>query len=389
MGEMIANQAGASSIFRGPRTPPLVTLLLVVVALVARLFLMPYESEDAATFLLPWMEQFRDRGVWALGGDFSNYNFPYLFLLFLVSLLPVEPLFAIKAVSVGGDVLLALAVAALAKQLGPSQLAPRTVAVIALLAPTVLLNAAMWGQCDSIYTAFLLLSARSLLRDNYNCAWSWWGVAVAFKLQSVFFLPALAAVSLRNRRGFKGPFLATCVWLALSLPPVIFGRSWESTLTIYVRQTTDGRLVSGAANIFAWFPEMDAAQGRWWGILLCALALAVATAAYWRGADTLVRRLYMCITVVAVCPLLLPQMHDRYFFAAEVMSLLLFNWAGLRIVPCLLATTGAFVYFLYFARNSYAMPLAIAFSFQAVAVILMYRALMRGSGKTLPGSAIH
>jgi len=370
-------------------TPPAITVLLVVLALAARILLVPYESEDAATFLLPWMEQFRDRGVWALGGDFSNYNFPYLFLLFMASLLPLDPLIAIKLVSLAGDALLALAVAALAKELGPSRLAPRTMAVISLFAPTVLVNGAMWGQCDSIYTAFLLLSARSMLRDKYDHAWSLWGVAVAFKLQSVFFLPALAAISLRGRFNIRGVFLAASIWMALSLPPVIFGRSWESTLTIYVRQTQDNRLVSGAANIFAVFPDLGITEGRWWGILLCAAAIGIAAFAYMRGVDTSGRRLLLCVTMLAVSPLLLPQMHDRYFFAAEVMSLLLLNWARLRIVPCLLATTGALVYFLYFAKNSYAMPLTIAFLIQSVAVMLLYRALMESRSSTYPGPVIH
>lgn len=389
MGDAITKQTEVPSKTLRRTTPPAVTVLLVVMALVARVLLVPYESEDAATFLLPWMEQFRDHGVWALGGDFSNYNFPYLFLLFMVSFLPIDPLIAIKIVSIAGDVSLALAVAALAKELGPSRLAPRTVAVISLLAPTVLVNGAMWGQCDSIYTALLLLSARSLLRNNYNCAWSFWGVAVAFKLQAVFFLPALAAISLRGRFNIRGVFMAAFVWLALSLPPVIFGRSWESTLTIYVRQTQDNRLVSGAANIFAMFPTLGIAEGRWWGIMLCAVAIGIAVFAYWRGEDVSERRLLLCITTVAVCPLLLPQMHDRYFFAAEVMSLLLLNWSRLRMVPCLLATTGAFVYFLYFAKNSYALPLSIAFLVQTVAALLLYRALMRHSENASRGSVIH
>lgn len=357
------------------RLPVSAVWICGALALVARLALLPYVSEDSTIFLLPWIQEFRDNGAAALGGEFSNYNFPYLLLMFLGSLLPLEPLFAIKAVSLAGDLLLALSVGAVVGQFQGAKLSPATAAVITLFLPTVLLNAGMWGQCDSIYTSFLMLSLRSLLRDERRATWFWWAIALSFKLQAVFFLPALVLISLRNRYNPVLPAMAVGIWTVLSIPPVLFGRSFSSTLSVYIHQTQETRLVAGAANVYAWFPQASAAQGRLPAILLCGAVLLLAAMAYWRGQDSLDRRVLLAITTVAICPLLLPQMHDRYFFAAEVMSLLLLRHKKLCVVPYLFAATGLAVYCLYFLSNQYAWPLVLASVFQCFAVGTLLRAL--------------
>ena len=369
------------------RLPVSVIWAIGAIALLTRLAMFPYVSEDATISLLPWMQEYRQDGAAALGGEFSNYNFPYLFLLFLGSLLPLEPLFAIKSVNLVGDLLLALSVGAMARQFRPAGLMPATASLIALFLPTVLLNASMWGQCDSFYTAFLILALRSLLKDESRAAWLWWAVAMSFKLQSVFFLPALVLISLRQRQSLSiaPPVMAAGVLAVLSIPPVLFGRSFGSTLSIYFQQTQETRLVAGAANIWTWFPTAQAAEVRIPAILLCGAALLFTAIIYWRGPDNVERRVLLAITVLAICPLLLPQMHDRYFFAAEVISLLLIRQKKLFIVPCLFAATGLAVYCLYFLSNQLAWPLALASVFQCLAVGILLRALWRGNDQPLTG----
>lgn len=339
--------------------------------------MLPYVSEDAAIYLLPWMQEYRNHSAEALGGEFSNYNFPYLFLMYTASLLPIEPLYAIKTVSLIGDILLALSMAHLVRRYRPSGLEPATAAVVTLFIPTVLLNAAMWGQCDSFYAAFLLLSLSYLLRNDARRAWLFWAVALAFKLQSVFFLPALVLVSLRNRVSIISPVFAMGIWAALSLPPILFGRSLLSTLGIYLKQTGEDRLVAGAANIYEWFPGVTAEAGRIPALIACSVALSGIALAYWHAPDSPESRILLALCVLAVCPFLLPQMHDRYFFAAEVLSLVLIRNSSLRWVPVIFASTGLAVYVLYFSGNRYLWPLLIASAIQALAVLLLIRELMK------------
>lgn len=313
----------------------------------------------------------------ALGDDFSNYNFPYLFLMYLASLLPLEPLFAIKLVSILGEVLLACSVAALARTLCPGRFRPAALAAATLLLPTVLMNASMWGQCDAIYSAFLLLSLRALLPGRGRAAWLCWGVALAFKLQSVFFLPVLGLISLR--RGFKPshPPMAAGVWLLLSLPPVFFGRSVASTFGTYAGQASEGGMVNGAMNIYQWFPDLTGAQGKTVALILCAAVLAVLSVAYWRGPDSPDRTVLLAVTVLVACPLFLPQMHDRYFFSAEVASLVLVQGRRRFVVPALLAATGSYAYFVYFTDIRLLRPLMLAALIQCVAFGVLVHALIR------------
>lgn len=357
--------------------PVWATLAIGALALTVRLAFFPYVSEDSRLFFVPWMQEFRTHGASALGGEFSNYNFPYMFLLFLGSLLPAESHYAIKLVSLAGDCLLALSVRAVVQQLQPTRLHAEVAALITLFLPTVLLNASMWGQCDSIYSSFLLLSLRSLLRNDGPHSWLWWAVALSFKLQAVFFLPALALIALRNRHSLALPAMAAGVWALLSSLPVLFGRTLTSTFSVYFHQTQEDNLVAGAANIYAWFPTTPAAEGRIPAITLCGAALLIMAVAYWRGPDSAERRVLLAITALTLCPFLLPQMHDRYFFAAEVASLLLLGRKKVFLVPWLLASTGLVVYCLYFTAYHYVWPLMLASIIQGVAVATLLLALWR------------
>jgi hypothetical protein len=162
---------------------------------------------------------------------------------------------------------------------------------------------------------------------------------------------------------------------------VLFGRSLISTVSVYFHQTQEYRLVAGAANIYAWVPNATADQGRFPAILACGAVLLLTAAAYWRGPDSPERRVLFTITVVAICPLLLPQMHDRYFFVAEVMSLLLLRHRRLFLVPWLFAATGLAVYVLYFVSNQYAWPLMLASTVQCFAVGMLWHRLWRTQGQ--------
>ena len=366
---------------RARRIPGYALWIIGVIALGARLALFPYVSEDSTNFLLPWMQEFRDHGATALGGEFSNYNFPYLFLMFLGSLLPLEPLFAIKFVSLVGDVLLALSVGSVVRQLQPARLLPATAALLSLFLPTVLLNSSMWGQCDSIYTAFLLFSLRSILKGDSRAAWLWWGISVSFKLQAVFFLPALVLISLRKRDNVVHPAMAALLWGVLSAAPILFGRSLASTFGVYVRQTQEDLMVAGAANIYVWFPTASAASAKMPAILLTGFVLLFAALAYWRGPDSPERRVLLAVAVAAICPLLLPQMHDRYFYVAEVLSVLLLGHKKVGVAPWLFAATGLCAYFQYLTGSKLLWPLMLASIVQCIAVVLLLNALWRGKHK--------
>ena len=58
-----------------------------------------------------------------------------------------------------------------------------------LFTPTVFINSGIWGQCDVIYSTFVILALYKLYHKKYLPAFILLGVGFAFKLQAVFVLP--------------------------------------------------------------------------------------------------------------------------------------------------------------------------------------------------------
>ena len=114
----------------------------------------PAETFDMKEFLYPWLEHIEARGpVGAFAQPFSNYTPAYLYLLALASpLLAVfHKISIIKGISVLGNVWLALGAHRILKASGAG--GGLRAAALFLLLPTVLLNAAFLGQCDSLWAA--------------------------------------------------------------------------------------------------------------------------------------------------------------------------------------------------------------------------------------------
>ena len=210
---------------RSPYGPPLVLGLTVGAALALRWWLLPVVSGDYRAFLAPWYAHLAAAGgLPGLADTFSNYNTPYLALLAVLTYLPVEPLVAIKALSVVFDLVLAGFAYAVVATLRPgARWLPVLAVGVVLLLPTVTLNGAAWAQCDSIYAAFGLPSVYFLLRRRPWAASAMFGLAFAFKLQAIFLLPVLVAVLIVNRHRLRSLLAAPVAFLAALLPALLAG----------------------------------------------------------------------------------------------------------------------------------------------------------------------
>src|SRR5262249_26671352 len=146
-------------------------------------------------FLLPWFDQAHDP-LNALRGGFTNYTPFYGYVLILWTafdgLLP--PLLLIKSISFVFE----LGCAAIAYRLILSITGSRTRATSGFaavwLAPSVIYNGALWGQAESIWTFFLLLSIYWIAGHRYRLAMLAFAVAVSIKLQAVFLGPLVFAL---------------------------------------------------------------------------------------------------------------------------------------------------------------------------------------------------
>lgn len=96
------------------RLPDLIIFLVTVMGLLIRFSLLEVVSGDAEAFLLPWHDIIRNNGLYEQVGD---YNLLYQFLIWVMTKVPIPPLYAYKTLSCLGDLLLACSSALFVRQI--------------------------------------------------------------------------------------------------------------------------------------------------------------------------------------------------------------------------------------------------------------------------------
>ena len=306
-----------------------VSLLLTALAFALRALVFDYETLDYRDFLHPWCEFFRTNGGFrALGRPVGNYNIPYLYFLALFSYLPIRDLYLIKLLSVFFDVLLAWGCAMLLGRVTGSRARRLACYFTVLLLPTVFFNGAVWGQCDGIYAALAVLAIWLALEDRPVASMLCITLSFGFKLQAVFVMPIFAVFLMQGRMSWKHLLIFPAAYVLLVLPAVLLGRPFLDTITLYFSQT--GSIGSGlnynSPSIFAVFwqikdPEPASSIAIAAAFLYMINLLAVAWVNRRRLSDRSVIALSLLFAIGI--PFLLPHMHDRYFYAADILSVVL------------------------------------------------------------------
>ncbi|MFI8082768.1 glycosyltransferase 87 family protein [Kitasatospora sp. NPDC086009] len=315
----------------------------VLAALTVRILLLDSESSDYYYFLGPWYRYIAENGGFnALShADFSDYNVPYLYLMAALTYLPVTALAGIKWVSILFDLALASYVFRIVELRWPQRpWRALGAAVVVLFLPTVVTNSGWWGQADAIFTTFLVGGVYHLLRDRPTWACAFFGIALAFKLQAVFLFPALLVLVLANRIPWRSLFAAVAAYVALDIPAFLLGADPWQLLTVYTRQPDtykDLTLYAPSVYQFVSVPQdaQDTARGigvvvagvvvlALVGLAVRALRQAGAAAAGQAGRRVLTdTRILLLATASAIAvPFLLPSMHERYFYIADVLSVI-------------------------------------------------------------------
>ena len=306
-----------------------IAAVLMLLAMGLRAAMLDYRTLDYINFLSRWVEFFRQQGNFrALRYSVGNYNIPYLYFLAFFSVLPFDDLYLIKLLSTLSDVLLAWAVMLLCSRFTRSRPCLLSAFFVTLFLPTVYLNSAVWGQCDSLYVAPLLLGIWCALEGR-----PWLSVVLAcvsfgFKLQAVFILPVYAVFLMTGRISWKHLLAFPATYLLLVLPAVCFGRPFWETITLYWDQT--GSIGSGlnynspsVYSVFYNFRNEKAAATA--GIVLAFFYMLNLLAVAFRNRKSLNEKaiLTLCLLFAIGIPFFLPHMHERYFYGADILSLIL------------------------------------------------------------------
>lgn len=351
-------------------------LLLFLLTLIPRLYLFDLESGDYTSNLSLWFDILKNEGFSSLRNDFHSYPPSYLYLMYGMTLTGIQKLWAIKIISVAFDYLLAFAVFRIVVGVCGRRIGTLA-AVISLMLPTVMMNGALWGQSDSIYTSFLLLSLGSFMRGKGNSGMIWYAVAFVFKVQALFFIlvPLYFYLSKQVR---LHTFLLIPLFFAISVVPNwLVGRGFADLMLLYTKQTgLHDALSLFAPNVYqwmAWAPTFIFTEAgiAFTGALVGLFCLLVYRRPIRLGASQL---LQLALLSTLLVPFFLPRMHDRYFFPADVLALVYaFFFPKRWFIPVLVCGASFFAYLYFLFSTLTVFPFSILAAMMGIALFVVLR----------------
>lgn len=302
-------------------------IAISIIALALRIIFKDISSKDYIDYTKKWMLEIEQNGgLLALKNIIGNYNQPYLFLLAILTYLPMNSLYSIKMLSIMFDFGLAFSAYSLVSTLTFGKKEGKIVSVltyaIVLMLPTVVLNGAAWGQCDSIYAMFMLLSLNYLFKNKYTKSFIFLGCAFAFKLQFIFILPLYLILYFKERKfSIINFLLIPLVNLILCLPSIIVGHPLLHCFSVYFEQVGYYKQTTmNMANMYIYLPDKYnymAAIGV--GILLLIFALLMYLTLKNKKGMSKENIITLGLLSICLCVFFLPNMHDRYLFVADVL----------------------------------------------------------------------
>lgn len=392
-------------------------ILLAVVALAAlaaRLALFDNVTADYESFLTKWVDVFRQGGFRMLTQEIGDYNLPYQYILALIARSSIYDLYLIKLVSITFDFALAIVMMRMTERFIDMRFGiPVFIAV--LFSPTVLLNGAYWAQCDTLYVFFAVASLYLMLWDRPVRSVICMAIAFSFKLQTIFFFPMALFGLLHKKYKLRHALVFPLTYLVTLAPALALGRTLSSALMVYVNQSMGQyyeRLTYNAGSIYQFFPVLftgDNSQYRWMFPFFPQIQTAVEY--YLNDAnmmDLQSAALIFCVVVVLALtcwvfahrkalslsqvwgtalfaalfiPLVMPKMHDRYFFMAEMFAVLYAARNPRRICVPVMVIASSFMSYMPFLARQHGVPMSMAAILNIAAAVIVARDIYRGMRK--------
>ncbi|MBQ6399079.1 MAG: DUF2029 domain-containing protein [Clostridia bacterium] len=312
------------------KNPALLVLLGGTLAgILIRYWTVGFHSEDMDIFLR-WYRDIGEKGGWrALSTQTGNYGVLFQTLMVIAYYLPLSPVVAMKAVLLPFDFVLAAAAGLIVKKISGSGLKGAVGYAAALNFPIVLLNGALWGQCESLITGFGLLAYWLILEKKPVLAFISLGIAFSVKLQGIFFLPFfLFLYADRKEYSLLHFLLIPATIVVTSLPGILQGRDIIDLFRTLINQGGQYERISYNYPSF-WglmFPNMkegyyEDLKGMLIVLTLLVLAVGMLLLLKRKKPLTDLDHLKILALILYVCPLLLPNMHERYDYPAILACL--------------------------------------------------------------------
>lgn len=320
----------------------LLLLGVTILSLIIRSSDMDYESGDYLLFLSDWYDDIKSRGgILALGKRVGNYNAPYQLLIAIMTYMPVNKVHAYKIFSIIFDYVLAITSGIIVRNSINKEtntnakegllyvIKDYTFIVpysFVLLTPTVIINSSMWGQSDSIYSAFAIISLYFLYKRKNVIAFMMLGISFSFKLQAIFILPIFIIIYFKEKKIRLYQFLIIPLMnIIMSSISIIQGMSIKDIFGIYFEQAGTYKRISLNYPSFWNFlgEDYDNLSGIaiWLTIFLLAIELVYIVV---KKVDMQNYENFISSTIIIIwtCLSFLPSMHERYGYILEILLLI-------------------------------------------------------------------
>ncbi len=336
---------------------------ILLLALWLRKSLLPWVSVDMTTFYLPWYNFILSHGGFAaLKFNFADLNVPYLYLIVIATHLPFSAITNLKLISIMFDMVLAGFTFLIVRKAYGQSLVPLLAACAVLFLPSIFINSSFWGETDSSYVALSLGAIYFLSSKRYFWSFVFWGLAISVKLQAIFVFPVLLMVLLSGEVPLLYFLIIPAVYLILLIPALIAGRGFVDLLFIYVSQSNIYHcLTMNAHNVYQWLSSgcyfnQQVKQG---GIIFTvALVLIVSLVVlHSRKKLTPVRIIRLSFLFSLLLPFLLPTMHERYFYLADVLSVVYAFYMPRRFYLAMITQLTSFLSYMPFLFGNSPIPL--------------------------------
>ena len=367
-----------------------VALVLILFSITIQFSWFPVVTSDYTYFVAKWFSMLQSSsGLTAFAEPFSDYAPLYLYILKFLTFVPVDSLTSIKAVSLIADGASAFCIIFIARNSSPRRFSGAQLAVIFVIflcIPTIALNGSLWGQTDILYALPTIATFYFLLRYQPILASTLFGIALSVKVQAIFFAPVFIGYMLQ-RKSTRGFIVIPFIVFVLSVIPVIFGGGdfWY-WLFIYAKEAGEYPYLSvSAPSVFAFASNAALSTSLqnllfWAGIGTAALCASIVCYIVATDREKTAEKLALLSLIsVLIIPYVLPRMHERYFFLADIFSFMyaLFNpseWyiAGMVILASTLSYMpflSSQVAFLSFAHIDLRIP--ALFLFAALCILFL------------------
>ena len=300
---------------------------LTLIGLGIRVILRVVITDDWLMYWDPWISDLKEMGFPYLATDRYDYTPTFVYILWAISRLSINPMTAYKGLHCVLDFVAAGILGKMIWNVTGSKRKGILSYGLFLIVPTIWANSALWAQCDIIFMTFLLLCFYYLFEDRPCKAMFFYGMAFVFKLQSLFIFPFLVILWVNKKVDLKHFLWIPALYFLSIVPAWIAGRPLMDLINIYMAQGAQDvwSLSIKWPNIYQiignqFFLLEYASAGTWLilGILMIIL-YAMAQKRYRITKEFIVQ---MALFFAILTPWFLPHMHERYGCVADILAII-------------------------------------------------------------------